>query len=293
MTDDVIDHAVAVGRLHRVFRNAYAVGHPRTNELSRAMAAVLACGKGAVVSHRSAAALLGLIDEGPAVIDVTAPGSRGRAIDGIYLHRVRLPRLEETGTSDGIPCTSPARTFVDLAGTVGEWTLRSGFERAARGNMLDLAAIEASIDPRRRGMKLLLGLIDEWRGAAPLLKTRGKLKSPLEAKVLPLVAQRDLPSPLLNAPVGIANGRIEVDFLWPDHRFVLEADSRDFHGTAVAFERDRWRDRELMRAGYSVLRVTHRQATREAAAVADAVASQLNRNVLEPAPDASRISCSS
>jgi very-short-patch-repair endonuclease len=127
-------------------------------------------------------------------------------------------------------------------------------------------------------MKVLLKLIDEWRGAAPLLGKRGRLKSPLEAKVLPLLVQRDLPPPLFNAPVDIAYGRIEVDFLWADHRFALEADSRDFHGTAVAFERDRWRDRELMRAGYSVLRVTSLQADREAAAIADTVATHLSRS---------------
>lgn len=73
----------------------------------------------------------------------------------------------------------------------------------------------------------------------------------------------------------IAKGRIEVDFLWPEQRFVLEADSRDFHGTAVAFERDRWRDRELMQAGYTVLRVTHHQAETEAAPIADTVAARL------------------
>jgi very-short-patch-repair endonuclease len=225
-----------------------------------------------VVSHRSGADLLGLIDDGPVVIDLIAPNSHGREIDGIYLHRVRPPRLEETGTVDDIPCTSPARTLVDLAGTVGEWSLRSAFERAARQEMLDIAAIEASIDPRRRGMKVLLKLIDEWRGAAPLLKRRGKLRSPLEAKVLPLIVRRDLPAPLFNAPVAIAKGRIEVDFLWPEHRFALEADSRDFHGTAVAFERDR----ELMRAGYSVLRVTSLQAEREAEAIAETVAARLS-----------------
>jgi very-short-patch-repair endonuclease len=277
MSDDVIDHAVSVGRLHRIFRGAYAVGHPHRTERSRLMAAVLACGKEAVVSHRSAAALLKLIDKGPNVIDVIAPRSRGRKIDGIYLHLVRPPRLEETGTFDGIPCTSPARTLVDLAGVVGERTLRSAFERAAtRRRMLDIPAIERSIDPRRRGMKVLLKLIDEWRGAAPLLGKRGRLKSPLEAKVLPLIVQRDLPAPLFNAPVEIADGRIEVDFLWPDHRFVLEADSRDFHGTALAFERDRWRDRELMRSGYSVLRVTSLQAERETEAIADTVAARLS-----------------
>jgi hypothetical protein len=271
----MVKREIAAARLHRVFRGVYAVGHPHRSERSRLRAAVLACGKGAVVSHRSAAALLGLINDGPVVIDVIAPSSRGRKIDGIYLHRVRPPRLEETGTFDGIPCTSPARTLVDLAGVVGEWTLRSAFERAARREWLDIAAIEASVDPRRRGMNVLLKLIDEWRGAAPLLGKRGKLKSPLEAKVLPLIAQCNLPPPLFNAPVQIAKGRIEVDFLWPEHRFAMEADSRAFHGTAVAFERDRWRDRELMRAGYSVLRVTHREAEQEAEAVTETVAARL------------------
>jgi hypothetical protein len=287
MTDDVIDHAIRIGRLHRVFRSVYALGHPRADECSRLMAAVLACGKGTVVSHRSAAALLGFIDKGPVVIDVIAPGSHGRKIDGIRFHRVRAPRLEETGTVAGIPCTSPARTLVDLAGTVGDWTLRSAFERAAHRRMLDIAAIEASIDPRRRGMKGLLVLLEKWRHAAPLTKTRGKLKSPLEAKVLPLLTRRDIPAPLINAPIEIANGRIEVDFLWREQCFIVEADSRDFHGTAVAFERDRWRDRKLMRAGYSVLRVTHKEAEHEGEAVADTIASRLAVHPSTTAPPSS------
>ena len=175
---------------------------------------------------------------------------------------------------DGIPCTSPARTLVDLAGTVGDWTLRSCFERTAQKRLLDIPAIEASMDPGRRGNRSLRALVDEWRRAASVSKD-GKLKSPLEAKVLPLVLRRDLAAPLLNAPLEIANGRIEVDFLWPDQRLVVEADSRDFHGTDLAFERDRWRDRELFRVGYNTLRITHQQAEREATAVVDAIAARL------------------
>ncbi|HEY6732163.1 MAG TPA: DUF559 domain-containing protein [Solirubrobacterales bacterium] len=277
MGDDAIDHALASGRLHRVFRSVYSVGYPRTSDYSRLTAATLACGDGTFISHRSAAALLGLIDKGPAAIDVIAPGDRGRAIDGIRFHRVRPPRRDEAGTVDGIPCTSPARTLVDLAGVVSDRTLRSCFERAAHKRLLDIAAIEASIDPGRRGVKGLRVLLDQWRDAAPVAK-RGRLKSPLEAKVLPLLVQRGLPAPLLNAPVEIANGRIEVDFLWPDHKLVVEADSRAFHGAAAAFERDRWRDRELLRAGYSTLRVTHRQAESESDAVADAIARALAQN---------------
>jgi len=208
------------------------------------------------------------------VIDVIAPGARGRGIDGIRFHRVRPPRRDEVGTVDGIPCTSPARTLVDLAGVVGDRTLRSAFERAAQRRQLDIPAIEAAADPGRRGARSLRALIEQWRDAAPVAR-QGRLKSPLEAKVLPLLVRRALPAPLLNAPVQIANGRIEVDFLWPEHRFVVEADSRDFHATATAFERDRRRDRELMRAGYSTLRITHRQVETEATAVADAIAARL------------------
>ena len=187
------------------------------------------------------------------------------------------PRRDEVGTVGAIPCTSPARTLVDLAGTVGDWTLRSCFERAAQKKYLDISAIEASMDPGRRGNRSLRRLVDEWRKAAPVAK-KGRLKSPLEAKVLPLVRAHPVPAPCLNAPVEIAEGRIEVDFLWPEHRFVLEADSRDFHSTPIAFERDRWRDRELMRAGYATLRVTHQQAEKEAAAIADTIGFRLSES---------------
>jgi predicted transcriptional regulator of viral defense system len=121
----------------------------------------------AAVSHRSAAALLRLIDKGPAVIDVITPSSHGRKIDGIRFHRVRAPRLDEVGTVDGIPCTSPARTLVDLAGAVGDWTLRSAFERAAQRRLLDIPAIEASMDPGRRGVR---SLRHWWRNGAPPLR---------------------------------------------------------------------------------------------------------------------------
>ncbi|HET7119983.1 MAG TPA: type IV toxin-antitoxin system AbiEi family antitoxin domain-containing protein [Solirubrobacterales bacterium] len=272
---DEIRRAVESGRLHRVFRAVYAVGHVSIGVKGTLMAAVLACGSGAVISHRSAAALLGFLDEGPVVIDVIAPPERGRKIDGIRFHRVRPPRPQEQGTVARIPCTSPARTMVDLAGTVGTRTLRSCFERAAQRRELDIGAIEASLEPRRRGEKALRALIDEWRLAATV-STERCLKSPLEAKVLPLVLARGFSAPLANAPVQLATARIEVDFLWPECCFVLEADSRDFHGTAIAFERDRWRDRELLAAGYTSLRVTSLQAETEAESIAHAIAARLH-----------------
>jgi transcriptional regulator with AbiEi antitoxin domain of type IV toxin-antitoxin system len=227
-----------------------------------------------VVSHRSAAALLGLLDRDPASIDVIAPSERGRKIAGIRVHMISSLRPEETGTVDGIPCTSPARTLVDLAGTVGVRTLRSCFERAAARRMLDLDAIEGSMTPGRRGMPALRALIQEWRPVLPT-STQPRLKSPLEAMVLPLLARRGVPAPQCNAPVELVDGRIEVDFLWAEQRFVLEADSRDFHAIDAAFERDRWRDRELMRVGYESLRVTRLQAETEAEEIAETVRGRL------------------
>lgn len=241
------------------------------------MAAVLACGPETVVSHRSAAVLLGLLDRAPVVVDVTAAGERGRHIDGIKAHKAPPPTRAEWGTVAGIPCTSPARTLVDLAGLVGEGTLRGAFEVAAFKRLLDLDAIEAALGRgRRRGGPTLRALLAEWRAAATALPSRPKLRSPFEAKLLPLLATSDQPMPKVNAPVSTPGGRLEVDLLWPDHRFVVEADSRKHHGNDLAFERDRWRDRELMRAGYSSLRVSWRHAEREAEAVLDAIAVRLS-----------------
>ena len=238
-------------------------------------AATLACGKGAVVSHRSAAALLGLLDRPPAVVDVIAPGESGRKVAGIRAHPVALPNRHETGTCQGIPCTSPARTLVDIASEVGTRTLRSAFERAAVKGLLDVEAIEAAATRPTRGVGAARALVAEWRDAEP---RRQRLKSPLEAKLLPLLASRGIAPSRANAAVKLASGRtIEVDFLWPDQKVVVEADSRDFHATPVAFERDRWRDRELLRAGYSSLRVTHQQMETEPEAIAAAVAASLGR----------------
>lgn len=272
VSDDAIDRAVAAGRLHPVFRGVYAVGRPGVGQRGRMMGAVLACGPGTVVSHRSAAALLGLIDRAPVVVDVIAPGKRGAGIDGIKARKVPAPTEAEHGSVAGIPCTHPARTFVDLAGLVGERTLAGGFEVAAFKRLLDLDAIEAVLGRgRRRGAPTLRVLIAKWRAAVRRHPTQPNLRSPFEAKLLPLLATTDLPAPLVNAPLDTPGGRLEVDLLWPDHRFVVELDSRRHHGNDLAFDRDRWRDRELLRAGYATLRVPWRHAEDEPEAVLDAI----------------------
>jgi len=276
MSDGSIAKAVRGGRLHPVFRGVFAVGRPGIGERGRMMGAVLACGRGTVVSHRSAAALLGLIDRAPVVVDVIAPGDRGRGIDGIKAHKARQPAEAERGSVAGIPCTHPARTVVDLAGLMGERTLRGVFEVAAFKRLLDLDAIEAVLaQGRRRGGPALRAIVADWRAAAKRLPTQPSLRSPFEAKLLPLLATTDLPMPLVNAPVKTLGGTLEVDLLWPEHRFAVELDSRKHHGNDAAFDRDRWRDRELMRAGYVTLRVPWRHAEDEPEAVLDAVRTHL------------------
>jgi hypothetical protein len=144
--------------------------------------------------------------------------------------------------------------------------------------MLDLNAAEAAMgDGGRHGAPTLRALIAEWRSAAPLLATRPNLRSPFEARVLPLIAKAGLPIPEINAPVSTPGEVLEVDLVWRVERLAVELDSRRHHGTDIAFERDRRRDRELMRAGYATLRPTWHQVEHEPEAVVDAIAVHLTR----------------
>lgn len=229
-------------------------------------AAALAC-PGAVISHRSAAALLGLRDVAPVIIDVIPPVEHGRKIDGIKAHRVAFPGPTEVRTAYGIPCTTVARTLVDLAGTHGIDKLREAVEMAATRGALDIAAVEATLAKgKRRGAPALRTVLDEWRPAEETARY-STIRSLFEAKLLPLVVVAELPIPEVNAPVHTAERVLEVDLLWPEQRLVLEADSRKHHAIEVAFERDHKRTRELLAAGYGVLRVTWREAEREPEAV--------------------------
>jgi hypothetical protein len=265
------------GRLHPVFRAVYELGHRNLGSRARMRAASLAC-PGAVVSHRSAAALLGIGEVAPVVVDVIPSEQRGRQIDGIKPHRVPFPARHELVAVRGIVCTSVARTVVDLAGTYGEDGLRKTFERAAAEGKLNLGAIQRVLEAggKRRGAPALRRVIEDWRPVAETAKY-ATVRSLFEAKLLPLVAAAGLPIPRINAPVGTAERVLEVDLLWDDERFVVEADSRRHHATEVAFERDRKRDLDLMEVHYEVLRVTWKQVEREPQKVFAVVRSELER----------------
>lgn len=246
------------GTLHRVHRGVYTVGHRSITRAGFLRAAILACGDGAVISHGTAAAFWGLQDKWPALIDVTVPNQRGRKIDGVRCRRCRYPAPQEIVVAAGVVCTTRARTLVDMAGLYGTPSLRRLVERAAVRKRLDLAALDAALYEARgrRGVKALSRIADEWRtedGAVP------DVRSDFEALVLPRLLACGLPRPACNVPLRVGGERLEVDFLWKEQRFVVETDGRQTHETPVAFQRDRWRDQQLVAAGYRVARVTWNQ----------------------------------
>lgn len=253
MGEGKIDHAIRVGHLRCSFHGAYGLGHAGVGWRGEMFAAVLASGAGSVVSHGSSAFLLGLWERRPESIDVIAPVEAARKIPGIRRRFVPMPRPNDRWSHDGIPCTSPSRTIVDIAGIVGERALRRTIEQAAVRRMLDLPMIDEILEgPRRRGSPRLRAVLDDWRSYE-----RGtKLRSVMEAKLLSLVAQRGLPAPECNVPLKLAGASFEVDFLWRRQRFVVETDGERYHGNPEAEKRDRDRDARLTAAGYRVLRIS-------------------------------------
>jgi very-short-patch-repair endonuclease len=238
------------GRLHPIHRGVYAVGHAKLTREGGWMAAVLAGGDSAVLSHRSAAALWGVRDTARRAIEITAPAHRrGRA--GLSMHQARLPPDEVT-TQRGIPVTTAARTLLDLAALLDEHHLARAAERAealrlaSPTSLADLAARY----PGRPGVPAIQRLLEEDR----IVETT--TRSDLERRFLTLLDAERLPRPLVNEAI---DGGKEPDFRWSTERLIVELDGFETHGTRAAFERDRARDRALTAAGWRVARITQRQ----------------------------------
>jgi hypothetical protein len=255
-------------------RGVYAVGHLAIGRLGELHAAVLACGEGAVVSHGTAAALWGIRDKPPVLIDITGGRQAGRKIDGVRCRRSRYPGPEEIAVYEGIPCTSPARTLVDLAGMSSTASLRRAVERAAVLKRLDLAAMDRALleARRRRGVPSLRTILEDWRTDDGVLPD---VRSEFEALVLPRLLAMGLPRPTCNETLRVDGERFIVDFLWKERRVVVETDGEGTHGTPIAFQRDRRRDQILVAAGYRVSRATWDQMHRELGAVIDRIARTL------------------
>jgi very-short-patch-repair endonuclease len=251
MGEGAIDHASASGRLFPLFRGTFGVGHSGVGSHGRMFAATLACGVGTTVSHRSAAFLLGLWESEPGAIHVIAPKQAGRKIPGVSRHHVSPPSGDEVVERELILCTSPARTIVDLAGGVGERSLRRMIEQAAVLRLLDVPEIDAILlGPRRRGSRCLRRILEDWRRYPEL-----RLRSRMEAKLLPLLSQGGLPIPGCNEMLRIGEQSFEIDFLWRRQRLVVETDGGQFHDNPQAQARDLARNRALVGAGFRVLRL--------------------------------------
>jgi Transcriptional regulator, AbiEi antitoxin/Protein of unknown function (DUF559) len=251
-----IGRRLEAGRLHRLHREVYAVSDPRVGSRGRWMAAVLACGDGALLSHRSAASLWGLMRPSR-VVDVTAASGRRRP--GIAVHECGIFE-EDRSLLAGIPVTSLARTIFDLAEVVDEDQLRRLSEEADRLGLLCVPELEAVCArcPGRRALRPIRRLIED-------VHMPETTRSPLEDRVLDLCRKYELPAPATNV---IVLGH-EVDAFWPREKLIVEADSVAFHSHRAAFESDRARDAARQVEGYRVIRLTHRRLEREPSRVAD------------------------
>jgi hypothetical protein len=274
------------GRLHRVHRGVYAVGHRSIGRAGALRAAVLACGEGAVVSHGTATALWGLWDRWPVLVDVIVPCEAGRKIDGIRAHRCRYPAAEEMTTHGGVRCTTPARTLVDNAGTYGRPRLRRFVEEAVVRKLLDFGALDLAMHRAkgRRGVRHLGAIADQWRapsGEAP------DVRSIFEARMVPPLVAVGFDWPQCNRTLQIGGERFIADFYWPKQRLLVETDGEATHGTPVAFSGDRRRDQVLMAEGYRATRVTWAHMRDEPEGTIRRIRKTLERGPSELLPDPS------
>jgi very-short-patch-repair endonuclease len=243
-----IAHRVATGRLYRHHTGVYLLDPPdQAGRLTHLTAAVAACGSDAVLSHRSAAELWGLLEPRLGDIDVTVVGRNPGVRPGVRRHRSRTLTPRDIRTKRGIPVTSPERTAVDNA---RHRDLEELLANALATNLvtvpqLDLAIARWSTLP---GMGRLDRILHQKGGPR-------RSRSWAERRLLYLVRQAGLPVPLTNR---MLNG-FQVDAVWPDHRLVVEVDSWGFHRGRTAFAADRARDAVHVAAGYRVIRFTAEQ----------------------------------
>jgi very-short-patch-repair endonuclease len=251
LSDQMIKTRVAHGGLNRLHRGVYAVGHRAVGRESGWMAAVLAYGPGAVLSHRSAGQLWGLYPRGEIDPEVTVPGSHEPRA-GIPAHRGSL-MADEVGTRWRIPVTSVARTMFDLAGMLDEREVeRAWNEMEVRQYRVRLSVPDlVQRYPGRPGTPLLRRLAE---GDA-----LGITRNDLEEAFLALVDRFELPRPRMNAALAVRDRIYEIDALWKDRKVAIELDGGGAHGTKKAFEDDRERDRILTAERWTAARITWRQ----------------------------------
>jgi hypothetical protein len=250
-----LDRWVNAGHIHRVYRGVYAVGHRRLTWEGQRMAAVLACGPGAFLSHTPAGQLQRIVERRlRTAMHVSLTGRSDRAPAGIVTHRPRSLDRRDTRHFLNIPVTTPTRTVWDLATMLTPRETRRAFARAEKLDLLDrprLASLVAS-NPKHKGAGVIRALLGE--AALPLARTR----SWLEDLVVFICSEHGLPLPLVNVDLL----GYEADFLWPDAKFVVEADGGD-HLDRAQRDRDNERDATHGRAGHLIRRYSSTAMERE------------------------------
>jgi predicted transcriptional regulator of viral defense system len=267
LSPSAVRSRVEEGSLYRVHEGVYAIGQPPMTREAQLMAAVLACGEGAVLSHRSAAALWQLRNDVDGSIDVTAPNRRGRFPRGIAAHRDGTLTPADRTALHGIPCTSLERTLLDLAAVIPVWQLRKALAEAEVLRILNMGVLRTLLrrSRGRRGVARLRLLLDELH---PETK---RTRSELERMFLGMCTRAGLPRPEVNVSLDVGNGSLKPDFLWRDAGLIIEADSRRFHDTYSAFQHDRLREQRLQLAGWRVSRCTWEQVEREPRRLAETI----------------------
>ena len=248
MGPDSIQYRTTTGLFHRLHQGVFALGRKKLTREGHWMAAVLAYGPNALLSHRSAGALWRIATTRQRKIDVTTPSAK-RSRRGIRAHRAQL-HPEDIAKHDNIPVTSVARTILDLAALEPEDRLTRIIENAERLGLFDLRAVDRAMErcPRHRGIGRLRAVLADYRDP-------GDTRSALERDFLALIKKAEFPPPRVNTLLA---GEL-VDIHWPEWGLVIELDSRGFHMNPRVFESDRVRDALLQRHGFRVLRITRKR----------------------------------
>jgi very-short-patch-repair endonuclease len=255
-----------------VYRGVYVVGVRRISRKGRWMAAVLVCGEGAVLSHRSAARLWSLLSPAAEPIDITCSKAEVER-EGIVGHRSRLLD-DEWLVRDGIPVTSPFRTIFDLASVVQMRELERAFHEAEARELTDKVSLPMLLEryPGRRGSRNIRALLE---ARLPV----GITRNDFEEAFVAVVDRYGLRRPRMNAPLAMRGRFFEIDALWEPERVAVELDSRSIHGTHKKFENDRLRDRTLVAEGWRIMRITWRQLQEEPTEIAGDLRSALGQSV--------------
>jgi len=249
-----VDHRIAIGRLHPLWRGVYAVGRGTVGQHGLWMAAVLSCGPEALLSHRSAAALWGLLRPFEGVdIEVVVPYGTPRRRPGITTHRRCRPDPHPRRVVKSIPVTDVVTTLVDLATCVSDALLIRALNQADRLDLLDAHGLRSAIEPlpRRPGLGRLRSLLDRQGSAFA--------DSLLELRFLRLVRAAGLSDPESQVHV---NG-YRVDFYWPALGLVVETDGPLDHRTPAQQGTDRLRDQTHAASGMTAIRFTEAQVRHE------------------------------